>query len=162
MRRKSLVLLISSRVLSPKIFVSGLWSVTTKRSWQPCVKYRVCSNPQAMARASPSTAAYRVSAPDRNRDPASVILHPSGQQSGLSEEHEQCFCRRKYPIPRTDQSGRRHVGLVMSNISTPLRMASTITSLDSLNALSRTGLQKNWYFGLRNGLNRAIVSLNWA
>ena len=47
--RKSRVLPISSRVRSPKIFVSGLWSVTTTKLSQPCVKYLVCSSPQATA-----------------------------------------------------------------------------------------------------------------
>ena len=54
---KSRVLLISSRVRSPKIFVSGLWSVTTTKLSQPCVKYLVCSSPQATARGSPSIGA---------------------------------------------------------------------------------------------------------
>ena len=38
---------ISSSVRSPKIFTSGLWSVTTTKLSHPWVKYRVCSSPQA-------------------------------------------------------------------------------------------------------------------
>ena len=47
---------------------------------------------------------------------------PAGRLAG----HLQCFWKRKYPIPRLDQSRRRHVGRDMSKISTPLRMASML------------------------------------
>ena len=40
---KSQVLAISSRIRSPKILTSGLWSATKTRLLQPCVKYLVCS-----------------------------------------------------------------------------------------------------------------------
>ena len=42
-KRKRRVLCISSSVRSPRIFVSGLWSVTTIKSEHPCVKNLVCS-----------------------------------------------------------------------------------------------------------------------
>ena len=48
---------ISSRVRSPKIFTSSLWSVTMMRLSHPWVKYCVCSRAHATARASPSIAA---------------------------------------------------------------------------------------------------------
>ena len=161
-RRKSREFVISSNVRSPKIFVKGLWSLTMTRLSQPCVKYFVCSRPQATARASPSIAAYLSSAAVRKREPAKVIRHPPGQQSGRLAGHLQCFWKRKYPIPRLDQSGRRHVGRDMSKISTPLRMASIIASLDAWNASSSSAVHTNLHRGLRNGLNGAIRSRSWA
>ena len=78
------------------------------------------------ARASPSMAAYRCSAGERNREPAKVILHPLGQQSGIPEGQSQCCWRRKYPIPRVDQSGRKQVQRFISNISTPVLLMSVV------------------------------------
>ena len=89
LRRNRRVLLISSRVLSPRILTSGLWSVITNRSSQPWVKNRVCSRPQATARASPSIGAYLFSAGCKNLEPARVIRHPSRQQSGMSDKQQQ-------------------------------------------------------------------------
>ena len=62
---------ISSRVWSPKI-LTGLWSVTTKRSLHPWVKYLVFFKPYAMAKASPFEGAYLCIVPSRKRDRASL------------------------------------------------------------------------------------------
>ena len=128
--RNRRVLWISSSIRSPRIFVRGLWSVTTRRSSHPSVKYLVCSRPQATAKASPSIGAYRVSASWRKREPASVIFQPVWQQLGNFEEQRQCCQRRKYPVPFLDQSGRKHVLRLGSNISTPWRIAAMMASLD--------------------------------
>ena len=85
--RKMRVFDISSSVRSPRIFTSGLWSVTTINLVQPWVKYLVCSKLHATANASPSTGAYLCSADDRKRDPANVIFHPSMQHSGVLDAH---------------------------------------------------------------------------
>ena len=91
LRRNSLVFTISSRHLSPKILISGLWSVTTVRSSQPIVKKRVCSSAHATAKASPSMGAYLCSAWWRNLEPQRVILQPDSQQLGSDCGHAQCF-----------------------------------------------------------------------
>ena len=80
---KSLVLEISSNVRLPKIFVNGLL--------HPCVKYFVCSKPQTIANALPLIGAYRVSADDKKREPASTICQPNWQQSGILDLQSQCF-----------------------------------------------------------------------
>ena len=95
LRRKRREFVISSSVLSPKIFTNGLWSVTITRLSQPWVKYLVCSKHQATAKASPLIAAQRPSADDSERDPARVTSQPSGQQSGICDGQLQCFCNRK-------------------------------------------------------------------
>ena len=92
--RNSLVFVISSRVRSPNIFTKGLWSVTTSKLSHPCVKKRVCSKPHATARASPSIGAYLDSAPERKREPARTMRHPSSQQSGMPEGQLHCFWRK--------------------------------------------------------------------
>jgi hypothetical protein len=91
----SLVLVITSSVRSPNILIKGLWSVTTTKSSQPWVKKHVCSRLQAMARASLSMGAYHYSAVAKNWEPASIMRHPSVQQSGNLDKQLQCFCRRK-------------------------------------------------------------------
>ena len=122
---------ISSRVWSPKIFTSGLWSMKTTRLSHPWVKYRIYSRPHAAVRSSPSMARYRCSAEERNRETASVIFHPSWQQSGTPKGQLQCCWCRKYPMPWLDQSGQRQVRLFKSKISTPSQMASTVVFIQT-------------------------------
>ena len=78
---------ISSRVRSPEIFTSILWSVTTMRLSHPWVKYCVCSRAHTTARASPSIAVYHCSSEERNCEPARVIFHPPWQQLGTPEQY---------------------------------------------------------------------------
>ena len=65
-------------------------------------------------------------------------------------------------MPRRDQSGQRHVRRCMSKISTPLRMASTMASLEDWKAVTSSGDHENWQQALRNGLNGAMRSRSWA
>ena len=58
----SLVLLMWSSDLSPKILRSGLWSTATVRFLQPSTKYLALSKASVTARASPSMGAYLDSA----------------------------------------------------------------------------------------------------
>ena len=146
---------ISSRVRSPSTLTRGLWSVTIRRLSQPWVKYLVCSKLHATARASPSIAAYLCSAPCRNRDPTRVTFHPFSQQPGNLDSHRQCFWERKYPMPCLHQSGWRQVCSVISKISTPFLMASTMRCLDSLNLASSSTVQLKGQRGLKKTLKRS-------
>ena len=112
----SLGLAMSSSEVVLKNPSSGLWSVTILRSLQPRVKYRVCSRDQAIARASPSTGEYRVSAGFKKREPARVICQPWSQHPGSDPGHEQCFWDKKYPIPTSEKSVCKQVGRLRSNI----------------------------------------------
>ena len=55
--RRGLAILLWSR--SPKMPLSGSWSVVTIRSWQPSTSIRHLSKDHAIAEASPSMGAYR-------------------------------------------------------------------------------------------------------
>lgn len=90
------LLVMSSNERSENILVRGLWLVAITKS---SIKNLVSSYAHAIARASPSIGAYHCSAERRKRDPAKVIFQPPSQQSGISDEQSQYFCRSQYPIP---------------------------------------------------------------
>ena len=58
-------------------------------------------------------------------------------------------------MPLFDQSGRKHVRLLGSKISTLCQMASVTAVLESINALSCSSDHENLRWGLKNGLTVA-------
>ena len=87
----SLVLLMLSRDLSPKILRSGWWSTAIVRFLHPRTKCLALSRASATASASPSIGAYLDSAACVNLLPTRVIFHPCLQQKRSLEGHKQCF-----------------------------------------------------------------------
>ncbi len=55
-------------------------------------------------------------------------------------------------MPRRDQSGRRHVSLVGSKMSTPLQIALMMAHLNDWKAASRVEVHSKRCLGLRNCL----------
>ena len=157
-RLRSLAFEISSRDRSPKILSRGLWSTAMIRLVQPSTKKRALSRASATARASPSTGAWRDSAAWVKRLPTNVIFHPVWQQKGTSDGHLQCFWNSQKPMPCFDQSVARQVGLNLSKMRTPSSISRMMTSLDSLNILSRVSSQWNGVPGFSSSQNGNIRS----
>ena len=91
------------------------------------------------------------------RLPTKVIFHTVRQQKGLSDLHLQCFWNSQKPMPCFDQSVARQVGLNLSKMRTP-SISLSMTSLDSLNMLSRVSSQWNGMPGFSSSLNGSIRS----
>ena len=62
-------------------------------------------------------------------------------------------------MPSLDQSVARHVGLDLSNISTPLWIAAMMVVLDLSKACCRLSSQDKVLLGLRRFLNGSMVSI---
>lgn len=158
LRLLSLLFVIWSSVLSPKIRSSGLWSTATVRSWQPKTKCLDFSRASATASASPSMGAYLDSAGWVNRLPTRVTLQPSLQQNRSLDGHAQCFWNNQKPMPSFDQSVARHVGLVLSKIETPVFISLTMYSFDLSNVDWRSSVQANLFPGLSSVLKGSMAS----
>ena len=125
--KKSLWFFMSSRGLSKKIFIKGLWSTVTNSLGHPNMNIRQGSSLYTSANASPSTGMYHDSASLVNQEPARIKFQWSLPQVGpASVAQLQCFWNRKYPIPVLLKSVDSHVGLLTSNAFTPFSISCTI------------------------------------
>ena len=150
---------MSSRLRSPKIRVSGLWSTATMRSAHPRTKCLALCSASARARDSPSTALYLDSAAWVNLLPTMAIFHPCWQQNNLSFGHWQCFWNNQYPIPSLDQSVARHVWSDLSKIWTPMAICCVMNLLERSMAAWSAGVHLNWEFLASNSRNGSMVSV---
>ncbi len=152
LRFRILVLRMSSRLRSPKILVSGLWSTATMRSEHPRTKCRVLCKASARASDSPSTALYLDSADCVNLLSTMAIFQPCWQQNSLSFGHWQCFWKSQYPIPSLDQSVARQVWRDLSKICTPMAICWIMNFFERSMAAWRGGVHLNCAFLARKGV----------
>ena len=117
------------------------------KSWQPRTKLLALFRPHVTARASPSVGEYCFSVGVENLDPANVNCHPLGQQVGvLAVLHWQYCCKTTYPMPSLLQLQWIHVCLLVSNVFIPCSTLDIISVFVSLNNLSSSEVQRNWYW----------------
>ena len=159
-RRGSCIFL---RSLSANIPVCGWWSVTTIICRQPMTNIRHFSSARAIAAASPSIGAYRLSASVQNLLPANTMYHPSEQHTGVFfflAGHVQYFCNNRKPMPSLLQSRARQVTLFMSKVVTPFLTKLTMICLDCWKAFSRLSFQTKCVFLLTRSRNGSIMGRN--
>ena len=138
----NLGLVTSAKLRCPSIATRGWWSVVTMRDGQPRINILHFSKLQAIAVASPSIGAYRLSAGVQKRLPANTNFQASGQHTGafLVSHWQYCWSRRN-PMPVWLQSGARQVFLFMSKAEIPSRTRERICSLDLANVSSNWSSQ---------------------
>ena len=102
--------------------------------------------------------AYLDLADEVNRLPTRVTFQSGWQRSGFVGVQLQCFCRSQKPMPSLLKSVAKHVGLLLSDISTPFCISCTMITLVSSKRVSRLSVHLNTEFGFRRLRKGFILS----